>query len=267
VVSEEATMDWRDEPVPPRVRDAAAEHGLGALLTAVRSKALTPAGRVLGGGAAFVGAPFLVAVLCNGAGVPFEVMAKLVYGVLAVAAVAAVLVALSGSRLYLFEGGAVVVGERRAALEVVPWAQLLPIEGEERTIRPDGGAPFPVLEVRGPRGRVFSCSHGEAVRLADVICSVELARAWAALQAGAAVHYGPLTLTRRTLAVGDLVLPWADVTRIRATGPQLVVRGAGPRGAGDLAGVLRVEVPHERTAIALGERMGAAARQLDPRRA
>jgi hypothetical protein len=254
-------MDWRDQPVPPRVRDAAAEHRLGALLTAVRTKALTPTERALGGGLAFIGAPFLVAVLANLGGVPAQTMMSMVYGVLLLACAAALLVALFGSRLYLFEGGAVVVKERRSALEVVPWAQLVPVEGEQQRIGPGGAGRFPVLELRGPRGRVFSCGHADAVRLADVISSVELPRAWAALQAGTPVRYGPLTLAPHALLVGEASIPWADVTRFRTTVLDLVVRGAGAHGAEDLARVLRHEVPHQRTVIALGERLGTAARQ------
>jgi hypothetical protein len=256
-------MDWRDDRVPPRVVDAAAEHGMGALLTMVRTKALTPTERVLGGGMAFLGAPFLVAVLGTLGQVSRDVIYIVVLGVLVLAGLGAVLVAVFGSRLYLFQGGAVVLKERRSTLEVVPWAGLAPVEGEQRPIRPDANTPFPVLEIRGPRGVVFSCSHGEAVRLADVISSVELPRAWAALRAGTPVGYGPFTFTPEALVVGQLEVPWADVTRFRTTGLEIVVRGAGVHGADNLTRVFRAQVPHQRTVIALGEQLGAEARQVD----
>jgi hypothetical protein len=140
---------------------------------------------------------------------------------------------------------------------------MVPMETDQRRVRIGGGGgrTFPALYVLGAHGRVFTCTHDEAVRLADVIASVEVRRAWAALQAGRPVVYGPITFTADSLVVGDTEVPWADVTRLRVGDLWLVVRGAGTFVGAELARVLRPQVPHLRTVLSLGERMATAARE------
>jgi hypothetical protein len=163
--------------------------------------------------------------------------------------------------LYLFEGGAVVVRDRRRVVEVVPWGEMVPVEFDQRKVTTGNGSSFPALQISGANGKVFACTHDEAVRLADVIASVEVQRAHAALRAGRSVVYGPITFTRDTLFIDRTAVPWAEVTRIRTGDWWLVVRGAGADGTAVLGRVFRSVVPHQRTVISLGERLGAAARQ------
>ncbi|MCO1655801.1 hypothetical protein [Pseudonocardia humida] len=256
-------MDWRDEVVPPQVVDAAAAHGLGALLTSARGSGLTPVVRMIGGVVALLVLPWLVLTGLMALQVAHPVVVVAFVGVLLTGAAGAGALRAANPVLYLFEGGAVVSADRRRAIQVVPWAELVPIENERRGV-PFGGASGPsitVLDVHGPRGRVFRCEGREAVRLADVIASVELPRARAALRLGSPVRYGSLTLTPDALVVGPLPTPWADVTRLHAVDHHVVVGGVFDVGPVELLRVPRREVPHQRTLIALGEQLGVAARQ------
>lgn len=255
------TTDWRDEAVPPRVVDAAAEHRLGALLTSARTSGLSPAMRGLGVVGLLLVVPYLAAMLGTVLGLPDPVRMGLTLIATVGGLVALILIWARSSALYLFEGGAVVARERERGVVVVPWAEMVPIETDQSHASTSSQRTFPALYINGARGRVFSCTHDEAVRLADVIASVEVRRAWAALQAGRSVVYGPMTFTTDNLVVGDTVVPWADVTRFRVGDLWIVVRGSGTHTAVELARVLRPQVPHLRTVLSLGERLATAARE------
>jgi hypothetical protein len=238
---------------------AAAERGLGAPLTCARSSGLTPVVRV-GGVAAVLFLLTQVSLASGQLSGPLFLAAVGLVGLVCAGAVAALRA--FGSVLHLFERGAVVVTDRGRGVEVLPWAELAPIENERRSMWLTHREPtVPVLAVHGARGRVFRCDGTEAVRLADVICSVELPRAWAALRAGVPLRFGPLTLTPDALVVGDLVTPWAAVTRLRVKDHLLVVGGAHDIGGLEMLRLPRRDIPHQRTLMALGEQLAVAARR------
>lgn len=254
-------MDWRDEPVPPQVVEAAGKHRLGVLLTSARTSGLSPAVQGMSGLALVVVIAYLVSMVGTALNLPGPVLTVLALVGILGGLVVVLLVRSRGRALYLFEGGAVVVRDGKHVLEVVPWAEMVPVEVDQRRIGHQTRNIVAALTISGARGKVFACIDEVAVRLADVIASVEAGRAWAALRAGRSVVYGPLTLTPTDLVVSGTAVPWAHVTQFRCGELWFVVRGAGPVGAPELARVPRATVPHQRTVIALGERMGAEARQ------
>jgi hypothetical protein len=251
-------MDWRGAIIPDRVVDAAAEHGLGALLTAARATHLTLVVRVVVGVVTLV-VGFNVGLLLMVADRRDALLTVLLL-VIAGFVVRAVL-ALTGPVLYLFERGAIVATDRKRPLQVVPRTELVPIETERRPM-PFGGRRgwVAVLDVRGPQGSLFVCDSHDAVRLADVLASVEVPAAVAALRSGHPLFFGPITLTPHALVIGQLTVPWADDTQLRTTDTHLVLGGARDVGPLELVQVPRPEVPHQRTLIAVANQVAAETR-------
>jgi hypothetical protein len=253
-------MDWRDAIIPDRVVDTAAEHGLGALLTAARATHLTPVVRVVVGVVTLVvgfNAVLLLMVVDRR-----DALSTILLLVIAGFVVRAVL-QVTGPVLYLFERGAILATDRKRPLQVVPRNQLVPIETERRPM-PLGGrrATVTVLDVRGPQGSLFVCDGHDAVRMADVLASVEVPAAVAALRSGHPLAYGPITLTPHALVIGQLTVPWADVTQLRTTDMHLVLGGARDVGPLELVRVFRPEVPHQRTLMAVANQFAAESRRV-----
>ncbi len=254
------TIGRRDGRLPARVGDAAAARDLGGLLTGARGTGMSVSTRAVGAAVLFVLLPFAAAHLVDDLDLSSGVAAVLVLGPPLVGVVAGVVGLVLAPVLYLFERGAVVRRPGRSRVEVIDAADLVPYEWEEPRLR-RGGA-YPLLVVRGPAGPVFTCAHGEAVRLADVLATAALPRARARLDADRAVEFGLVTLTPDALLFGELALSWAGITGFRPTWGEIHVVGPGRRRFAPalLAALPRQETPHQRTLIALGQELAARAR-------
>lgn len=245
---------WQGDPLPPEVGRAAWSHGLGGPVTTAEADRRTITRRsVLN----LVGVLVLLPVAGLIAGPGGDIKVSLVLAGVLISGGLFVVErrGRTGVTLYLFERGAVLHRPRRGqVLLVLELPAMVPYLRYQR-MQNTGARWVLTVDVAG-RG-VFTCTGAEAVRLADVLSALELARVRAVLAAGGTVDYGFLWVTREGLVFDGFVVPWAGVPRLRVAGwwkVRVDGRALVP------VRTPRAQLPHQRTLLALAEQFAAGAR-------
>jgi hypothetical protein len=247
---------WRTESIPPPVAGAAAAHGLGGPVTRASTNRLTPTRSYLLFGTALM-TSFLSSVAVYSLGLPTGLLGPIVLVAVLGCVARAGWLLVARQTLHLFERGAVIENRRPADLEVHPWTAMLPYERYQRRTPSRNSPHHLVLTIKVAGRVVFSCADETAGRLADVISAVELSRARTLLAAGRPVDYGIVVVTPQVFRVGELSVPWTEVTGMQAGRDYLRL----DRSAGLPVPLPRDRTPHQRTLIALGEQLSVGARR------
>jgi hypothetical protein len=235
-----------DDPAPPAAR-AAQDAGLGGLLASARQEPRV--GTHVAAGIMYMALSTLPAVLLGALfGSAPGVVAVLVAGTLGLTGVCWLCTpAATAVTVHVHELGAVVV-DAGAPDRVRTSTGLVPYE------LGGAGPADDALVLRDERRQVVQILSGAAAAaLATAFAQAETPRATDALELHRAVRYGPVLLRGDAVAFGGVRLPWSRVERISTSPTRLELRARGVDRP--VATVRRDEVPHQRTVLAVADRM------------